>query len=44
MVADLERVDPVAVLVQPGGAEGVFVAIQVKAGDLGENDALVESG
>ncbi len=39
-----EGVDPVAVLVAPGGAEGVGAAVQVEAGQLGERYALVEYG
>ncbi len=46
--ADLERVDPVAVLAALRGAEGIGVAVEVEAGQLGEGQplvvALVEDG
>lgn len=38
---DLEGVDPVAVLVAPGGAEGVRGAVEVEAGQLGQGRAVV---
>ncbi len=38
---DFQRVDPVAVLAAPGRAEGVRLAVQVEAGQLGEAQAVV---
>ena len=39
--ADLQGVDPVAVLAAPGGAEGVGLAVEVEAGQFGEGEAVV---
>lgn len=39
---DLGQVDPVAVLAALRGAEGVGLAVEVEAGQLGERNALVE--
>lgn len=41
---DLGDIDPVAVLAAPRGAEGVGLAVEVEARQLGERDTLVEYG
>lgn len=41
---DFERVDPVAVLATPRSAEGVGLAVQVEAGQLGEGGVRTGTG
>jgi hypothetical protein len=39
-----ERVDPVPVLAGPRGAEGVRLPVEVEAGQLGEDDTVIQHG
>lgn len=42
--ADLERVDPVPVLAPLRGAEGIGLAVEVEAGQLGEREPVADEG